>query len=688
MNNAITVKNMKELDITEVTGDIELPTSVFGNRSITLDTLGEYLGTGGGGGGDVTQAELDKEILDRETADTSLQASIDDLDDRVTDLENTSATPTLKTINNTTLIGSGNITLPTEAVVDNKISTYKQTVDSSLAAIEGEISDLTDKVTDLENTVVNIDDVFGISNIGLQLNKSTDADAARAVIGAGTSNLEIGETSTTAKVGDWMPPDVTTTTKGLMLAEDKLKLDSIEAGAQVNPTLKTINGESLEGTGNITIDATGLTPDQEAKLNSIEEGAQKNPELKTVNGEVLVGTGNIVITGDAEGLEFQWQGTELGIKRESEVDYTYVNLKGEKGDQGEQGEKGDQGQDGQDGKPFLYTDFTPEQLDALKGNQGEKGADGYTPIKGVDYFDGERGERGEKGDQGEQGIQGIQGEAGRDAEVTPESIQVALGYTPASSDTLDNLAATTTTHLDTNNSNAHSIDNIAGLRSIVNSLEPSASPSWVGSLNSINSTGWVLAEANITSDKPVGAYNFYVNTVVYNDNHALQVAYLSTGSESFTELLYTRRKVGGTWLGWSKVLTEKDFIKANQDYIPYLGNLKDINYNAKVYAHGVVPDRPITRTSFYVDVIVRGDNPNYRLLIARPIDNTEEYYLRMINGEWQEWKKYPHQYMSAGSPEGVQTALVGTFYTNTTDGSLYYKQTGTGNTGWKRVSLV
>ena len=168
----------------------------------------------------------------------------------------------------------------------------------------------------------------------------------------------------------------------------------------------------------------------------------------------------------------------------------------------------------------------------------------------------------------------------------------------------------------------------------------------------------------------------------------MQVANLSTGSVSFTELLYTRRKVGGTWLGWSKVLTEKDFIKANQDYIPYLGNLKDINYNAKVYAHGVVPDRPITRTSFYVDVIVRGDNPNYRLLIARPIDNTEEYYLRMINGEWQEWKKYPHQYMSAGSPEGVQTALVGTFYTNTTDGSLYYKQTGTGNTGWKRVSLV
>lgn len=27
--------------------------------------------------------------------------------------------------------------------------------------------------------------------------------------------------------------------------------------------------------------------------------------------------------------------------------------------------------------------------------KGEKGEDGYTPIKGVDYFDGEKGEKGD-----------------------------------------------------------------------------------------------------------------------------------------------------------------------------------------------------------------------------------------------------------------------------------------------------
>lgn len=43
-----------------------------------------------------------------------------------------------------------------------------------------------------------------------------------------------------------------------------------------------------------------------------------------------------------------------------------------------QGEKGD---------PFTYEDFTYEQLESLK----VKGDPGYTPVKGVDYFDGENG---------------------------------------------------------------------------------------------------------------------------------------------------------------------------------------------------------------------------------------------------------------------------------------------------------
>lgn len=55
------------------------------------------------------------------------------------------------------------------------------------------------------------------------------------------------------------------------------------------------------------------------------------------------------------------------------------------------GDKGDKGE------PFYYSDFTTEQLASLKGEPG------YTPIKGVDYFDGDKGETGSKGDTGEKG---------------------------------------------------------------------------------------------------------------------------------------------------------------------------------------------------------------------------------------------------------------------------------------------
>ena len=61
---------------------------------------------------------------------------------------------------------------------------------------------------------------------------------------------------------------------------------------------------------------------------------------------------------------------------------TPVNIKGAKGDD------------------FTYDDFTAEQLAALKG---EKGDDGYTPIKGVDYFDGEDGQPGKDGADGSPG---------------------------------------------------------------------------------------------------------------------------------------------------------------------------------------------------------------------------------------------------------------------------------------------
>ena len=91
------------------------------------------------------------------------------------------------------------------------------------------------------------------------------------------------------------------------------------------------------------------------------------------------------------------------------------NLKGDKGD------------------PFTYDDFTPEQLAALKGAKGDDGytpikgvdyfdgkdgVDGYTPVKGKDYFDGQNGKDGYTPVKGKDYFDGTNGKDGKD------------GYTP------------------------------------------------------------------------------------------------------------------------------------------------------------------------------------------------------------------------------------------------------------------
>lgn len=56
-----------------------------------------------------------------------------------------------------------------------------------------------------------------------------------------------------------------------------------------------------------------------------------------------------------------------------------VNIKGVKGDKGDKGDRGLQGIQGIQGE---------------RGEKGEKGEKGYTPVKGVDYFDGKDGQNG------------------------------------------------------------------------------------------------------------------------------------------------------------------------------------------------------------------------------------------------------------------------------------------------------
>lgn len=52
---------------------------------------------------------------------------------------------------------------------------------------------------------------------------------------------------------------------------------------------------------------------------------------------------------NGESLEFEWDGTQLGVKTSNQLGYEYVDLIGPKGDKGDTGENGPQGNPGEDG---------------------------------------------------------------------------------------------------------------------------------------------------------------------------------------------------------------------------------------------------------------------------------------------------------------------------------------------------
>lgn len=84
-----------------------------------------------------------------------------------------------------------------------------------------------------------------------------------------------------------------------------------------------------------------------AKLNAMDEAltevdnldidANKVNNITTITITKKDGTQETTNINDGVSLEYQWQNTSLGIKRDDEQNYQYVNLKGDKGDKGDAG---------------------------------------------------------------------------------------------------------------------------------------------------------------------------------------------------------------------------------------------------------------------------------------------------------------------------------------------------------------
>ena len=159
-----------------------------------------------------------------------------------------------------------------------------------------------------------------------------------------------------------------------------------------------------------------------------------------------------------------------------DVEYLKVNGGGGTGLQGPKGDKGD---------PFLYTDFTVVQLEALRGPQG---------------IQGPKGDVGPRGEQGIQGPKGETGPAGSDANVTSANVILALGFTPANN------------------------NDIEELERAINEVKQSAINSKKAIVTAINSMGMTVTESQTFSDLanaiqqiPTGkkqTYNKFTSTTV------------------------------------------------------------------------------------------------------------------------------------------------------------------------------
>lgn len=77
---------------------------------------------------------------------------------------------------------------------------------------------------------------------------------------------------------------------------------------------------------------------------------------------------------DGKSLEFEWKGTQLGVKQEGQEAFIYTDLKGQKGDTGAKGVQGIQGERGEQG------------IQGVKGDKGDKGDTGAKGADGTNYL--------------------------------------------------------------------------------------------------------------------------------------------------------------------------------------------------------------------------------------------------------------------------------------------------------------
>ena len=218
-----------------------------------------------------------------------------------------------------------------------RTGTEFKTVRTEVAGTTGSLASLS--TTDKSNLVAAINEVLAAvgsggsidadsitdaTTIGKALIRAADAAAARSAIGAGTSNLAIGTTSSTAKAGDYQPTaanisDATTIGKALLTAaaasNARTTLD-VQSTAEVASTVATAVADLVDSAPG-TLDT----------LKELADALGDDPDFATTINTAL---GNRVRVDTAsQGLNSTQQGnarTNIGAQAAAEIGDTSTDF--------------------------------------------------------------------------------------------------------------------------------------------------------------------------------------------------------------------------------------------------------------------------------------------------------------------------------------------------------------------------
>jgi microcompartment protein CcmK/EutM len=137
------------------------------------------------------------------------------------------------------------------------------------------------------HTAANISDA---STIGRSILTAADAASVRSLTGAGTSNLVIGTTSTTAKAGDYAPPAASTTVAGTVTLAT-----STEATTGTD-TVKAITSATLKAVGDTKAPLSHThTASQISDASTVGRSLVTATDAATARTAIGAGTSNLVI---------------------------------------------------------------------------------------------------------------------------------------------------------------------------------------------------------------------------------------------------------------------------------------------------------------------------------------------------------------------------------------------------------